>query len=170
MSKPNQHQYANRTKVVLMDFAIVYLFVPLWLSLFASALKDSREKHLWMQSFNFIGDLMLQVMVLVLVGFPLTYLRLQASNPSHFLHRFRVQTTETFMEETRVRPAPNPFSLDSIFFVVTIVCYSVSNLFDERSLSDIGLFSLYSQSFGEITSSPFSMDISIFNFLLCSYI
>lgn len=137
-------QYSKRTKDILIDFAIVYAFVPLWITLFASMLKYSREQYIWTQSC--ISDLVLLTMIIVLVGLPLNYLRLQAIKPSHFLHKFRIETSEVFMEETLSQPAPSPFAADVMMLSMGTIWYSLSDLFDERLLSEVSLFTLYSQS------------------------
>lgn len=130
---------------MLMDLTVVYLFVPFWISIFAFFWNDINQRYVWTQSF--IGDALVLSMVFVLVAIPLYYLRLQASNPSHFLHRFRVETSEIFMEETRSQPLPSVFDSDSFILGGMILSYSLWNPFQVLQFSEIPFLTLYSQSF-----------------------
>ena len=145
ISKQIKIENAKPTKDILVDFVIVYLFVPLWITLLASTLKYSREKYIWTQWV--LGDLIVMFMPFAFVAIPLNYLRLQASNPSHFLHQFRVETKEIFMEETRAQPAPSMLSWDAVIFSVMIISYNLWNPFQDDHLSQIPFLTLYSQSF-----------------------
>ena len=150
ISKQIQIEHSKPTKDILVDFVIVYLFVPLWITLLACTLKYSREKYIWTQSI--LGDLLFTHLILIFLPFvsvaiPLSYLRHQASNQSHFLHPFRVETIEIFMEKTRGLPTPSILSWDVVISSAMIIFYCLLDPFQNHPLSEIPLFTLYSQSF-----------------------
>ena len=144
ISKAIELQNAKLIKDIVVDFLVVYMFVPLWITLLASALKSSREQYVWTQSF--IGDLIVLSLVFILVAIPLNYLRFQASDPSHFLYPFRIETTEKFMEETRSQSEPSLIDGDVLVLTGMIISYGLWNPFQDQPLSEISFFTLYSQS------------------------
>ena len=129
---------------ILVDFVIVYLFVPMWITLFAIMLGYSREKYVWTQSF--LGDILVLGMPFVVVAIPLNYLRLQASNPLYFLHHCRVETTEMFMEKTRSQPEPSAFDPDILVLAAMILSYNLWDPFQDQPFSQNTFSSLYTQS------------------------
>ena len=143
--KPVPIHNTPRSKDVLIDFAVVYLLVPFWITLFASILKYSHESYDWHCFWQRDTDLLIFPAIFVTIALPLTYLRFQASSPSHFLHHLRTETSEPFLDETREN-MPSLFKLDILINIGFITFFNLSTLFDDRPLSEVSPFGMYGQS------------------------
>ena len=136
---------STATKDILIDFVIVYLFVPFWITLFATNLKYYHETYDWYSSWRRDYDLLMFPAIFLLIAVPLTYLRFQASNPSHFLHHLRVETTESFIERTKEN-MPTLFRADILINIGVITAFNLSNIFQDTLLSEVSSIEMYVQS------------------------
>jgi len=133
------------TKDVLIDFIIIYLFVPFWITLFASSLKYIHQTYDFDVNWRNDIDLLIFPCIFILICIPLTYLRFQASNPSHFLHSYRVEIAETFIDETR-NNLPSPLKIDILLNIGFITFMNLSGIFAENTLKQVSFINLYIQA------------------------
>ena len=133
------------SKNVLIDLAIVYFFVPFWITLFASYLKWFHETYNVDQNWKNDMDLLLFPAIFVIIAVPLTIARFQASKPSHFLHKYRVETTENFLKETR-QNSPSLIKKDIILNIVLITSMNLSGIFSDSKLSEISSYNMFFQA------------------------
>jgi len=133
------------SKDIFLDFAVVYLCVPFWITLFASILLWFHDTYHYHFNWQRDVDLLIFPLIFVLTALPLTYFRFQASNPSHFLHHLRVETTEKFLIETR-QNLPSLLKLDIIVNIAFLTFMNLSGIFHAQSWSELNYFDLYVQA------------------------
>lgn len=146
--KPIPIQNSTETKDILIDFVIVYTFVPFWITLFATILKYFHETNDWFvngSAWYRDHDLLIFPIIFLLIAMPLTYLRFQASNPTHFLHHLRTETSESFLEDTKEN-MPTLFKVDILINIGFITMFNLSDLFQDCSLSEVSFLGMYTQS------------------------
>ena len=143
--KKEQRAPVRKSMDILIDAAIVYLFVPFWISLFACILQRYHvimQWGLWQNA----GDLLIFPAIFITVAMPLTYLRFKASKASHFLHSYRVETDEVFLMETRDN-LPSLFKKDILMNVGLITTMNLSGIFeDDSELSNTSFCQMWCQS------------------------
>ena len=153
VSQIKKSQYTTNTDLIaiksstdiLLDLLIVYLFVPLWITLLASLLKYIHETTNYYVFWSNDIDLAIFPIIFISIGIPLTCLRFQASNPSHFLHPYRVETTEKFIQQTRTNP-PSLLKPDIAINIILISTMNLSDIFSTKSLQEITYQTMYTQA------------------------